>query len=73
MSTNKFYVAGDCHGDLDWTKLNSENFPEGKHLTKNDYVLVCGDFGCCWGNDPYDKYVQNWYNNKPWTTLFVDG
>ena len=24
-------------------------------------------------NEEYDKYLQKWYNEKPWTTLFVDG
>lgn len=68
-----FYVCGDTHGDLDWEKLNSENFPEGKWLTKDDYVLICGDFGGVWDGSKYDKYVQDWYNKKPWTTLVVPG
>lgn len=67
------YVTGDIHGDIEFYKLNSKFFKEGKKLTKNDYVLVCGDFACCWDNGAFDRYVQDWYNNKPWTTLFVDG
>lgn len=66
------FVCGDTHGDIDFHKLNTKNFdPTG--LTKNDYVLVCGDFGVVWDGDGYDAYMQNWYNKKPWTTLFVDG
>lgn len=34
---------------------------------------MCGDFACCWDNGRQDKYIQNWYNSKPWTTLFIDG
>lgn len=34
---------------------------------------MCGDFACCWDNGRQDEYIQNWYNSKPWTTLFVDG
>lgn len=67
------YITGDTHGDLDLYKLNSKFFQKGKKLTKNDYVIICGDFACCWDNGAYDKYIQNWYNEKPWTTLFVDG
>ena len=67
------YVTGDTHGDLDLYKLNSKFFKEGKKLTKNDYVIVCGDFVCCWDNGNFDDYIQDWYNAKPWTTLFVDG
>lgn len=67
------YITGDTHGDLDLYKLNSKFFREGKKLTKNDYLIVCGDFACCWDNGDFDKYIQDWYNDKPWTTLFVDG
>lgn len=67
------YICGDTHGDYDFHKLNSTLFPDGKMLTKDDYVIVCGDFGAVWDKDKQDKYVQDWYNSKPWTTLFVDG
>lgn len=39
------YVTGDTHGVIDIGKLGFKNFPEGKNLTKNDYVIICGDFG----------------------------
>lgn len=32
------YVTGDIHLNHDSAKLNSTFFPEGKNLTKNDYV-----------------------------------
>lgn len=67
------YICGDTHGDYDFHKLNSTLFPDGKTLTKDDYVIVCGDFGAVWDKGKQDKYVQDWYNSKPWTTLFVDG
>ena len=74
------YVTGDTHGGAagDLKKLNSRNFPQGKTLTKNDYVIVAGDFGCVWSNPSSEGYksdlhVQKWLHEKPWTTLFVDG
>ena len=67
------YICGDTHGDYDFRKLNSNHFPDGKMLTKDDYVIVCGDFGAVWDKGRQDKYIQGWYNSKPWTTLFVDG
>ena len=74
MSTNrKIYAVGDTHGDIDLYKLNSKFFREGKKLTKDDYVIICGDFGGVWDKGEDDKDVQNWYNERPWTTLFVDG
>ena len=38
------FITGDCHSDL--TKFNTDNFPIQKKMTKNDYVIICGDFGC---------------------------
>ena len=67
------YVTGDTHGNIDIHKFNTTIFPEGKTLTKDDYVIVCGDFGLVWNNDAEDKWWQKWLENKPWTTLFVDG
>ena len=67
------YITGDTHGDYDWSKLNSSKFPQGKNLTRDDYVIICGDFGGVWDGDKQDNYILSWYENKPWTTLFVDG
>ena len=67
------YVTGDTHGYIDIHKLNSKNFPEGRTLTKDDYVIICGDFGFVWDGGKEDQWWLNWLDNKPWTTLFVDG
>lgn len=69
------YVTGDTHLPIDIKKLTSAVF-ESKGLTKNDYVIVCGDFGLIWnhkGMDNEERYWLKWLNEKPWTTLFVDG
>jgi len=69
------FVCGDTHGELELRKLNTENFKEGKNLTKNDYVIVLGDFGLLWKNSPdkEEKYWTDWLNDKPWTTCFIPG
>lgn len=69
------YVTGDIHGDIDIFKLNMFNFPEGRKLSKNDYVIICGDFGLVWGGKEKnrDEYWQHWFERQPWTTLFIDG
>lgn len=67
------YITGDTHGSLELSKLNAKNFPQQKDLTKNDYVIICGDFGLIWNNNGEDLWWQNWLNNKPWTTLFICG
>lgn len=68
------YITGDCHADF--TKFNMENFPEQKEMTKDDYVIICGDFGGVWTKDEEsekEKWWLDWLERKSFTTLFVDG
>lgn len=69
----KIFVTGDCHGDF--KKFSNTNFPQGKNLTKEDYIIICGDFGGIWSvkNTREEEFWLNWLNGKPWTTLFIDG
>ena len=65
------FVTGDTHGD--WiNRLNVNSFPEQKEMTKDDYVIICGDFGI-WDNSKREKYNLSWLDDKPFTTLFVSG
>ena len=65
------FVTGDTHGD--WiNRLNVASFPEQKEMTKDDYVIICGDFGI-WDNSKREKYNLSWLDDKPFTTLFVSG
>ena len=70
------YVTGDLHGNLDINKLTTKNFPQQKEMTKDDYLVVLGDFGLVWhwnGETQEEAYWLDWLENKPFTTLFVDG
>ena len=69
------YITGDTHGEIDIGKLSSKNFPQGNSLTKDDYIIILGDFGFIWKNesDKTEEYWMKWFKNKPWTTLFIDG
>lgn len=65
------FATGDTHGD--WmTRLNSRSFPESVGLTKDDYVIICGDFGL-WHDTKEERYNLKWLDSKPFTTLFVCG
>ena len=65
------YITGDTHGD--WmSRLNADSFPEQKEMTKDDYVIVLGDFGI-WDNSKTENYNLDWLDNKPFTTLFISG
>ena len=66
------YVCGDTHGGEDLHKLTSKRF-HPQNLTKQDYVLICGDCGVVWDLSATDFYLRRWYRDKPWTTLFIDG
>lgn len=68
------YITGDCHSDF--SRFNTKNFPEQKTMTKEDYVIICGDFGGVFnykGENKEEKNQLDWLDEKPWTTLFVDG
>ena len=67
------FVTGDLHGGIDIRKLNSHNFPINEELTKNDYVIIAGDFGLVWDGSPEEKYWLDWLHRKNFTTLWVDG
>lgn len=69
------FLTGDTHSHLDIEKLNEDKFVEGNNLTKNDYLIILGDFGFIWDNFPNRKELHwlEWFDNKPWTTLFLDG
>ena len=67
------YITGDTHIPIDIGKLSSKRFPEQKEMTKNDYVIICGDFGGVWDDSNEEKYWIKWLKNKNFTTLFIDG
>ncbi len=68
------YITGDCHQDFE--RFNTRNFPKQKEMCKEDYVIICGDFGGVWNRDEeskQEKNLMNWLDGKSFTTLFVDG
>ena len=67
------YITGDTHIPIDISKFNNSNFLEQKEMTKDDYVIICGDFGGVWNNSNEELYWQKWLKEKNFTTLFVDG
>ena len=86
----RLFVSGDNHGNYDLMKLKWFSQSEiGKNLTKDDYVVICGDFGLIWNwaetgltvpSNPNDKKwddeelnLLKVYEHFPWTTVFVDG
>lgn len=48
----EIFITGDTHGDF--RRFRPDIFYEQEHMTKEDLVLVCGDFGGIWHGDPRD-------------------
>ena len=68
------WVTGDIHGNPQ--RLSSDIFTEQKEMTKNDTVIILGDFGLVWdftGENKTEKYWLDWLEKKPFTTVFIDG
>ena len=66
------YITGDTHGK-DVKRLSNKNFLTNKSLSKSDYVIIAGDFGCVWDGSRQDKYWLKWLLDRNFTTLFIDG
>lgn len=67
------YATGDIHGNIDIGKLNTKRFPKQRILTKDDYLIICGDFGLVWDNSNEEMYWRKWLASKSFTTLWIDG
>jgi predicted phosphodiesterase len=70
------YICGDTHGDYDISKITTKKWPEQKNLTRNDYLIILGDFAVPWSNDfknREDLYMMNFYAQRKFTVLVVPG
>ena len=65
------FITGDTHADFE--RFKKEIFYEQAELSKNDYVIICGDFGGVWDGSPRERYWLDWLEAKRFTTLFVSG
>lgn len=71
------YLTGDIHGNPE--RLGVHSFYEQREFLKNkedNYVIILGDFGLIWNRDAeskQEKWWLDWLQDKPFTTLFVDG
>lgn len=69
------YITGDTHADFG--RFATKRFPEQKGLTRDDIVIVLGDFGGVWFSKKMDMSEENarldWLNDKPFTLCYIDG
>ena len=67
----KLYITGDCHGDFN--RFATKKFPQLKEMGRDVYIIICGDHGGVWAGEQADRHKLDWLEDKPFTTLFVDG
>lgn len=67
------YVTGDTHGSFE--RFLTRNFPQQKAMTKDDIVIILGDFGGVWQQveTASENSTLDWLDEKSFTTVFVDG
>ena len=71
------YVTGDIHGEVH--RLSNNSFYEQKEFNGNkdeNVMIICGDFGLVWNREEEsneEKHWLKWLEEKPFTTVFVDG
>lgn len=64
------YVVGDVHGDTYYDKMKD---PALMGLSKDDFVLVCGDFETVRDDEAERAFCIERYEQMPYSVLFVDG
>ena len=70
------YLTGDIHGNPE--RFGDQYMAEHYHLpplTKDDIVIICGDFGLPWSEymEPSEEFWLDWLEERQATFLFVDG
>ena len=72
-------LTGDTHGSIDIHKLANSNrsFRElAKQMTRDDYLIILGDFGLVWDGTSIDTCAGNYgtylkYNDPHKTSLYL--
>ena len=71
VSAGEEISSSDTHGGFQ--RFGSKYFPQQTQMGRNDYMIICGDFGGLWDGGQKDQHWLDWLAEKPFTTLFVDG
>lgn len=71
--SNRTFVTGDIHLNVDIHKLSFEQWPLSRELDKTDILIICGDAGLLWNNSKETNYWCDWLNDRPYTVISVLG
>lgn len=64
------YVTGDTHGDI--IRFIENNMGDSS-WTKDDFLIICGDFGFVFFDNKCEKQELDYLESKPYTICFCDG
>lgn len=70
---SRLFITGDKHFPAEYKCLSFKYWPLGRELSREDYVIILGDFGICWDNSKEENWWLDWFEDRPWTTLWIDG
>ena len=66
------YLTGDTHGEV--YRFSPEFFPDQEDMTRDDTVIILGDFGVIWDKPSIiEKEQLEFLDDRPFTTCFIDG
>ena len=69
------YLTGDIHGEMSVNRCSHKRWLEGRNLTKDDYLIIAGDFGLIYHPEQTsaERYWLKWLAERPFSVLWVDG
>lgn len=65
------YITGDTHGDS--SRFSESKMPGESTWTKDDFLIICGDFGFIFMNNEAEQACLDELAKKAYTILWVDG
>ena len=76
----RIFITGDTHGGFRGFEGEMARFKKfekfEKSLSKDDFLIIAGDFGFVWNMFQSDAKEERWmkyFNDRAYTTLFIDG
>ena len=63
------YITGDTHGETSRIWYLERTW----HMTWQDTLIICGDFGFIWNGSPRENAFLDQWADSPYTVCFVDG
>lgn len=81
------YITGDTHGFISrftkykpdfidnetWAESEKPPFIQDETWTENDVLIICGDFGFIFRDNPIEELKLDFLEKKKYTICFIDG